>query len=125
MGGDRLVNVNVFPSVAVASGGTYTTPALPMHRYKEISLIVKVYAASGTPDVKIEYAVSSDGTNFGAFTDNTALVASSNAFATPKGITAAPLPNFLAPYVKLKITGIGGNPAGTIVDGVFVGREKT
>ncbi len=121
---DMLINLAVFPATAVASTGTYTTPVLNMMWMKEISLILKVHAASGSPDVKVEYAVSADGINFGSFDDYTDLVVSSGACATPQGITAVPLPNMLAPYIKLKVTGIGANPAGTIVDGTLVGREK-
>ena len=121
---DLLVSFAVIPSKTINATASYTTPALNMRWIKEASLLVRATSGTGNPDVKIEYAVSKDGTNFGSFNDYTDLVASSAAFATPQGITAVALPNMLAPFIELKATGIGGNPADTVLDVTLVGREK-
>ena len=68
--------------------------------------------------------MSKDGTTYGSFSDYTDLVASTAAFATPEGLTAVALPNMLAPFVKLKATGINANPADSILTVTLVGREK-
>lgn len=63
---------------------------------------------SAVPSVKLEYAVSDDGTNFGSFADYTDLVAASvTDFPTPEGVYAVSLPNFLSNWIKFKVTELG------------------
>jgi hypothetical protein len=79
-------------------------------------LLVQAASTTGDADISIEYAVSHDGETFGEYTDNDPIVTSSQSeFETPEGLTAIPMPNMLAPFVKFRLTGVGSNPADTVV----------
>lgn len=79
-------------------------------------ILAKVISASGAADAKIEYAVSPDGENFGAFTDADPVVASTlGEFLTPEGWCRVAFPQINSPYLKLKITGGATNSADTLV----------
>lgn len=110
----------LFAATAVGATGSFTTPAIDLRQINAISLMFLVQAPTGAPDVKIEHAVGWNGTDFGSFDDNSDLVDSSATLPSPQGISAVALPNFLAPWVKFKVTGLAGNAAGTVIDGVLV-----
>jgi len=121
----RLVKALLFDAVAVASTGSAESQVVPMRAVAVAeSLLVQATSASGTADIKVEYAVSHDGVNFGSYDDYTDLIASSvTEFQTDEGLTAISLPNMLAPYVKFKVTGVGSNPADTLVTMRLLLRE--
>lgn len=104
---EHLVPIPVWSAQLVAQAGTLTSSAIDLRRAMRVdSIVMQVTSVlSAVPSVKVEYAVSQDGTTFGAFSDYADLVAASvTDFPTPEGIFAVSLPNFLAPYIKLKVT---------------------
>lgn len=109
-----LVRVPLWDAAAIASTGTLTSPAIDFRYATLDSFTYKASSSAGTADVKIEYAISEDGTNFGSFDDNTDLVASSNAVATAEGIKAVPGVVLAAPWIKIKVTGGASNNADTV-----------
>lgn len=94
-----------------------TSPVLDLRWSDRTSYVVflKAVPSSGTADVKIEVALSADGTNFDNFL--TSLTASSNTqfSATPHDYHTYPLDAQGMPYCKIKVTGVGSNPATTAV----------
>lgn len=123
---ERLVKALLFDAVTVASTGSVTSNEVPLRSTVQVeSLLILLTSAVGTPDVKIEYAISHNGVDFGSFDDYTDLVASSaTEFVTDEGITAISLPNLLVPYAKFKVTGINANPADTLVTIRLLIRES-
>lgn len=103
----NLAPVRVWTAQALAQQGTATSPAIRVSQTARAeSLLMQVTSVlSAVPSVKVEYAVSDNGTDFGSFNDYADLVAASvTDFPTPKGLFAVSLPNFLAPWVKFKVT---------------------
>ena len=85
---------------------------------------IKAASASGAADVKLEYALSVDGsawTDYGLYTD---LVASTNTdFTTdPEGLHPILSPPLPASWVRYRVTGVNSNPTDTVVNLWFVGR---
>lgn len=81
-------------------------------------VFLKAVSATGDADVKLEYAVSPDGTNFGLFTDNAPLVTSSATefpAISKEGWMRIILPPIDAPWIKLKCTGTASNPTDTYI----------
>lgn len=116
----RLLRATLFDAVALASLGAITSAVLDtehMGRLHDLSL--KVSSVTGTADAIIEYATSPDGTNFDAYSDNTALAASTllAKAGNPEGFNGYPLPIFLNRYVRFRLTGIASNPADSLVTG--------
>jgi hypothetical protein len=120
---DRLVRVPLWDVTAIASTATLTSPPIPLSRADFESILYKATSVAGTADVKIEYAISEDGTNFGSFDDNTDLVASSNAVPTAEGLKTIPGVTVAAPWMKIKVTGTASNNADTLFTGVVYLRE--
>ena len=112
----RYVPMRLFVATAVASTGTAESGVVDLTRATPRSLLVDLAADSGTPDVKIEIAISTDGVTFGDYADFDSILASSaGAFgSTPSGPHIQPLDDFpVAPYVTFRLTGVGSNPATT------------
>lgn len=110
LGTTNLVPVRVWTAQAVAQSGSITSSAIPVRLVNRAeSLLMQVTSVlSAVPSVKLEYAVSDNGTDFGSFNDYADLVAASvTDFPTPEGLYAVSLPNFLAPFVKFKATELG------------------
>jgi len=81
----------------------------------------------GAADVKIEYAVSKDGVNFGSFDDEDDIISSTNNLfsgANPEGIHTVGMPNPLAPFIKLKVTELTTTLADTLVDLTLIVRRS-
>lgn len=123
---ERVVKALLFDAELVNGTGSVTSERVPM-KYAmraEGLLVLATSPSGGTPDIKIEYAISDDGETFGSFDDYDDLVeASATDFATPGGITAVSLPNFIATYVKFKVTGVNSNPTDTLVTVKLLIRE--
>ena len=121
----RLVDVPLWALQAIGAAATLTSPAIDVRRATRLeSLMCLFTSVAGTPKIKVEYAVSGDGTAFGAFTDNSPLVADSSvAFATPEGLTSVALPAPLANFIKVKLTELTGALADTLASATLVLRE--
>ncbi len=108
----------------VASLGTVTTAKQNMQQALSIDAIgVLATSVSGVADIKIEYLLSYDGAVFTAASDFTDITSSTAAGCpTPEGVCVISLPPDLsfAPSTQFKITGVGTNPADTIVTLWFV-----
>ena len=115
--GDHLVKAMLFDNILINGVGSATSEVFPMRGVERAeSLLITASSVLGTADIKIEHAISVDGVIFGSFDDYTDIVASSlTEFVTDEGLTAVPLPNFLAPYVKFKVTGVAANATDTRV----------
>jgi len=115
----RQVQTSIFSATAVASTGSATSSAQKLGSEDgALALAIVATSASGTADVKVEFALSLDGTTYGSF-DDSADITSSTAgdCATPEGLCVIALPPrvLFAPFVKFKVTGVGTNPADTVV----------
>jgi len=122
---ERLVRIPLWSAAAIAQAGTLTSPAIDCRRAMRFdALLMQVTSVlSAVPSVKVEYAVSEDGVAFGAFSDYADLVAASvTDFPTPEGIYAVPLPNFLAPFVKILVTELNVT-SDTLVTATLLMRE--
>lgn len=96
-----------------------------------VSVFVTASSTIGAADVKLEYAVcsqteTSGAANCGSFVDTTDLVASTNTdFTTnPEGLHAVALPALLSSVVDFKVTGVGTNPADTVVTADLLCKRK-
>jgi hypothetical protein len=121
-----ITRVTLFDAVLINAAGTAESGAVPLQYVSRLEgLDLKVSSVSGTADVKVQYAVSPDNTNFSDYGDNPNITASTllaNPTA-PEGFNAYPLPTPMAGYIKFKITGIAANPADTLATGYLIMRE--
>jgi hypothetical protein len=89
-------------------------------------LLMRVSKTGGTGNIKVQYAISRNGSTVdGSYLGNASIVtASAQDFPlSAKVWNAIPLPNFLSLYVFLKFSGATGNPAtGVTVDAELVVR---
>lgn len=101
---DLLVPVRVWVAAALAGNGTLTSGVIDNRRAKRVdSLLFQLTVASGNPDVKIEYAISEDGTTFGPLTQLVASTATTYS-AAPSGVNTVAMTAPLAPYWHVKLT---------------------
>lgn len=91
-----------------------------------LSLRVDSAGAPNTSDVKVQVQESWDGVNFDAYADHVDLV-SSTLLSRPSGpglYNSYPVTGFLAPYLRFKVTGVGSNPADTVLDARLLFKEE-
>lgn len=121
----RLVPIRLWSATALGVSETLTSPAIFCSRLARAeSLMCQFTSVLGTPQVKAEYAISENGTDFGSFADYTDLISnSSSVFPTPEGLYTVSLPSFLAPWVKIKLTELTGALADTLATVVLLVRE--
>lgn len=125
---DRLVKARIFDTIAVASTGSATSLSLGVGYSSRVeAIILRAASVSGTADVKIEYATSHDDTNYDSFDDNLDVTSSSGTDKpnNKEGYNSYPMPAPLNSYIKIKVTGVGANPADTLVDCYLVLREES
>lgn len=123
---DRLVKMRVFDNVLVNGTGNVVSSIIDMRWAEQAeALLFQASSVAGTADVKFEYAVSATESDagFGSFDDEPDILASSGGLTNPEGWHTVSMPNMLAPFVKLKVTGIGTNPADTRVTAYLLIRE--
>lgn len=122
-----LTRAKVFDGVLVDSTGAVTSVSLRLKDAATISSIVmRAASVTGAADVKLEYITSPDDTNYEAVADTQDITASSATDKTggPELFNSYMMPT--APensYIKFIVTGVGGNPADTIVDCYVMLRE--
>jgi hypothetical protein len=96
--------------------------------YRAESLIFRASKNGGTASIKIQYAISRNGSSIdGSYVGNRSIVtASAEDFPeSAKAWNAAALPNFLAPYVYFRFSGATGNPAtGVTISADLVVRDS-
>lgn len=123
-----LVPYRAFVAVAVAAAGSAESAVMDIGYADRAEAVNFRLASPGVADVKIEYAESSDGETFGAYDDQPPILASSATSwpTTTEGEHTVAMPNPLARYLKLKVTGVGANDAGTVLTFLdLLLREKT
>lgn len=123
----RRVVQRLFVAVTVATTSAVESGAASLARITPatLSCLIQCTSLSGTPDVKIEYAVSSDGTTFGSYADFDALISSTLAAwgATAQGVHVEELTVPMTPWIRFRVTGVGANPADTLVSIDLYGEE--
>lgn len=123
----HIFEIPLFDEEAVASTGSKTTSSIDTKFLRRIeSLAFKAISSSGAADVKIEYQTSPDDTNFDDADDNPDITSSTNTdFSNqPEGWNHVDMPTHLSRYVKFKVTGVGSNPADTVVSLKAICREE-
>lgn len=110
---------------AIISAGSSTSLSINLqHISRIVSVMLTAISATGTSDVKLEYAVSHNDSTYGSFDDYADIIASSvTEFVTDEGFTVVSMPEILAPFVKFKMTGVASNPADTIATMYLLCRE--
>lgn len=125
---DHLFQFDLFNDETINGTGSATTPALDLRWIDRVeALLIKAESDSGAADVKVEYAISKSkaDADFGSFDDEVDILESSNTdFTTnPEGWHTVSMPNPLAPFIKIKVTGVGTNPSDTKVTARLLCRE--
>jgi hypothetical protein len=113
----RRVSIPLWPEQTALGGESrLETDPIDVLRFAEIeSLALHVASASGTARVKLELAVSNDGAAFTTYSDLDDLTAASGSefSSAPTPSHTIPLSVSLAPFVRLRVIGLPGNPADT------------
>jgi hypothetical protein len=122
----HLVRATIFDGVAVASTGSQTSGVVSLQHVSTLeSIVLKASSVLGAADVKLEYSTSPDNASFDSFDDN-ADITSSQATDKPnntEGYNAFPHPAPLNNFIKWKVTGVGANPADTLVSAYAMLQE--
>ncbi len=125
---ETLNNISIWTAEALVASGSAESPVIDLRTVKNPeSIMIKASSVLGAADVKIEYAVSKDGVNFGSFDDEDDIISSTNTLfsgANPEGIHTVGMPNPLAPFIKLKVTELTTTLADTLVDLVLILRRS-
>lgn len=98
----------------------------PVQAPYPLMIALQALSASGAaPDVKLQYAVSEDGTNFSAYADHANVISSTliERVNNIEGWNQYPLEGLSTKYVKFKVTGIVGNHTDTRVSAKVLMRE--
>lgn len=100
---------------AVASLNSVESPVADLTQIRRVESVQIRLTSTGSPDVKIEYGVSASEDESPYFHE---LVASTNTdFPTNVGRwIIIPVPNPLGDFFRIRVTGVGSNPADTVVD---------
>jgi len=107
--------------LAVANTDTAYSYSFPSRPGKSFGLLLKFSVSSGSPNVKVEVEQGQDrpGTEGSADTNNFAVGQSADCVidsgANTTGLRFYPFPPIVAPYQRLKFTGLTGNAASTKV----------
>ena len=118
---ERLVPINLFTNALVsglASGSRVSSSILNLTQ-DVVSMRSVVYVVSSTlstADVGFFYAISRDGTQFGSYTDVSALQLSTFSTANSTGVFQMEGPPLLSPYLRFVVSGTGSNPLDTRVN---------
>ena len=122
-----LTRATLFTATLINAGGSAESGLFPLQYVKGLQgLGLQASSVTGTADVKVQYAVSPDGTNFSDYQDNPDIVSSTllaNPTA-PESFNDYPLPNPLLGYLKFKVTGVAANPADTLVTAYLFFNEE-
>lgn len=125
---EHLFPIRVFVEVPVDATDAVESDPVNMQFYDGlVAFLIRAASAGGTADVKIEYRQGwdqADGTvAWGEYADTAELEDTTAGLATPEGWNAIPTPTLLAPWVQFRVTGVGANPADTIVSADLWAKE--
>lgn len=106
--------------IPVATTSTAETDPFDLRRCGSVeALWIIAASATGTADVKAEYALSLDGVTYTTFATYTDLIASSATLfaspASPEGLNRVLMPVVPGRWIKFLLTGVGSNPADSVV----------
>jgi len=123
---ERLIQFRVFTDEVVNATASVTSSAIPLDLCKLESLMLTATSTGDAHDLKIDLLTST--TADGTYSDPLDFVELTASTATdfPNSATdmvPISIPPTLGPYVKVKVTGVGANPADTEVTIVAVARE--
>lgn len=116
-----LFRATLINATGTAESGVVDTSQME----RTVGVAVKASSVAGAADVKLELRYSSDGVTFGAYADETDVIASTNTGfgATPEGLHVVDFELKDVRYVQFLLTGVGANPADTLVDITLTGQE--
>jgi hypothetical protein len=125
----RLVRVGpIFSATGINAAATATSAAIDLRYMTPKYLYLDASSATGTATLKVEVVVSHDGSAFGGYADYDDIIADTSdvaEFPTVDALRAVPLPNILHnTVVKFRVTGLGGNPADTIINSMYLVGEE-
>lgn len=113
--------------VVVSTDAGIESPVVDLKDAAQLpSVVLKASSVSGAADVKLEYVTSPDSTNFEDYADTVDITSSTNTDKpnNKEGFNPYFMPT--APenrYIKFKVTGVGSNPADTLVTCYMMLRE--
>lgn len=122
----RLVRHTLMLEKTVASLGNEISGYVSLEFATQVeSLMLRASSVSGAADVKAEFAVSWDTTEFTNFDDTADITSSTNTDRAnnPEGWNTYSVAAPLNRYIRIRITGVGANPADTIVSAYLIVRE--
>lgn len=96
------------------------------HATRVESLWLRASSVTGTADVKAEYRTSWDGNHWEHFDDTQDITSSTltDRANNAEGFNTFPVSAPLNRYIQIRITGVGTNPADTLVAAYLVVREE-
>lgn len=106
-----VVRVVLFNAVTINATANSETSGIPTKHIKDLEqIMLQAASASADANVKLEYAVSPDDTNYTDYADFDDLIPSNQDFTEPENYISAPtLPSFLDAFIKFKVTGLGAD----------------
>ena len=122
---DHLVRMLLFDNVLINATSSSESGATDLRHVTRIeSLLIKAASATGDASVKVEYAISPDDVSYGSYDDEADILDDNENFtANVEGWHAVTMPNIVAQYAKLKVTGLADNPTDTRVTAYLLVRE--
>lgn len=121
-----LTRATLFSAVLINGAGNAESPILDLRLVARLEgLILQASSVTGTADVKVQLSTSHNGVAFDNYADNPDVVSSTLLAkpTAPEGFNTYAMPAPLSPYAKLKVTGVGTNPADTLITGYVMMRE--
>ena len=122
---EQIASQVLFAAVAVASAGNAESPVLDLRLGPSITpytIALRASSVSGVADVKLQVATSEDGINFSHYDDSSDVVTSTLLArqAGPELFNEYPLANVFNKFLKFRVTGVGVNPADTLVSATLL-----
>ena len=127
---EHLASQVLFNAVLVNALGSVESPVVELRVGAALSpapfaVALQASSVGGTADVKLEYATSEDGVNFGSFDDTTDIIASTllDRSNNAEGWNDYPFTGVFNKFLKCKVTGVAANPADTLVSAKLLFKE--
>lgn len=125
---EHVASQVIFSAALVNATASVESPILDLSvgpGHAPYTVMMKAASAGGTADVQLQYHTSADGVNFDHYDDNVDIVNGSATArpAQPEGTNSYLFSDFMNRFVQFKVTGVGSNPADTLVDATLLWRE--